>query len=116
MATPQFIEEKPLSLSDVQHIFESIDKRDNTLNFLSTKCKEYLVAVVPLSFSKKQELHKKLVDLKLTRLKEEHFVKIIDFLPATVNDLKIVLQAYPLSMPKKDQEAIVALVKEFTAH
>jgi len=62
---------------------------------------------------KKGELKKKLQDLKLTRLKEEHITKIIDFLPATANDLKIVLMAYPLSLPKKDQDGIVEVVKEF---
>ena len=114
MATPKFIEEKPLSLASAQHILSGLEKRDKELNLLSKKAKEYLDGVVTLTSAKREELQKKLVDLKLTRLKEEHFAKIIDFMPITVNDLKIVLQAYPLSMPKKDQEAIVSTVKEFS--
>lgn len=113
MANPEFLEEHPLSLVDVKEYIKTIENRDKELNFSSNRVKEYLDSFVTLSPAKKKELYNKLVDLKLTRLKEEHFIKIIDFLPQTINDLKIVLQAYPLSLPKKDQESIVNTVKEF---
>ena len=115
MANPIFIEEKSLSLVDVKSYLESIEKRDAKLTFLSNKCKEYLDAIVILTPAKKDELQKKLVNLNLTRLKEEHIAKIIDFLPKDTNELKVVLQAYPLSMPKKDQDAIIEVVKAFLA-
>ncbi|MDP3733746.1 MAG: hypothetical protein Q8R37_00825 [Nanoarchaeota archaeon] len=114
MVSPQFITEKALSLADVQRIFNDVEKRDTQLNYLSHKAKESLAALTILSTDKKEELSKKLMGLNLTRLKDEHVMKIIDFLPLTMDELKVVLQAYPLSMPKKDQELIVALVKEFT--
>ena len=115
MADPQFVEEKSLSLVEVKSILAKIEKRDEKLNFLSNKTKEYLENFVKLSEKKKEELQQKLVGLNLTRLQEEHIVKIVDFLPKTVEELKVVLQAYPLSMPKKDQEAIVQAVAEFAA-
>jgi len=113
MANPQFIEQKSLSLIDVKKVLEKIEKRDKELNYLSNKAKEYLETFVKLDQKQKEELQKKLTGLNLTRLKEEHTAKIIDFLPKTVDELKVVLTAYPLSMPKKDQEAIVNAVKEF---
>ena len=113
MVSPQFIEEKPLSLVDVKVILDNVEKRDTELGFQSSKVKEYLENFVELSPSKKEELYKKLQGLNLTRIKEEHLMKIIDFMPKTLNDLKVVLQAYPLTMPKKDQESIVAAVVEF---
>ena len=112
MPNPQFLEEKPLSLVDVKMALEEIQEREQNLNYLSAKTKEYLDQFVSLSAGKKEQLHKKLADLQLARLKEEHIVKIIDFLPATVGELKVVLQAYPTSLPKKDQESIVAIVQE----
>ena len=112
MVNPQFVEEKPLSLADVKSIMVNLEKRDTELNFLSKKSKEYAESFVTIPQEKREELYQKLVDLKLTRLKEEQFMKIIDFLPRSVNDLKIVLQAYPLSIPKKDQESIVQAVAE----
>ncbi len=111
MPSPTFIEEHPLSLVDVRHIMELFEKRDTELNFLSKKTKEYGEVFVSLSQKKKSELQKKLQDLNLTRLREEHIAKIVDFTPKTVNELKIVLQAYPLSLPKADQESIANAVK-----
>ncbi len=112
MVHPQFVQERPLSLADVKDHIEQIEKRDQKLNNLSQKCKEYFDAFSVLPVEKKEALRKKLESLELTRLKPEHIMKIADFLPKTATDLKIVLQAYPLSLPKKDQDAIIAAVQE----
>jgi|SRR3989338_4837862 len=113
MVNLEFIEEKCLSLPDVKVILNDIKKRDVELNLLSSRLNEYLDAFVTLSPQKKEQLHQKLLDLNLTRLKEEHIAKIMEFLPTTAADLKVVLQAYPLSLVKKDQESIAAAVKGF---
>lgn len=113
MANPQFIEQTSLSLADLKEELIKIEKRDKELNYLSNKTKEYLDNFVKLDSKKHAELKSKLTDLNLTRLKDEHIAKIIDFLPKTVDELKVILQAYPLSMPKGDQESIVKTVKEF---
>lgn len=113
MTNPQFIEEKPLGLVDTKVLLDSMRKRDIEFNPISNKVNEYLETFVSLTTAKKEELHKKILGLDLTRLKEEHIAKIIDFLPTTASDLKIVLQAYPLSLPKKDQDSIAAVVKDF---
>jgi DNA-directed RNA polymerase subunit F len=113
MANPKFIDEEALSLGHVKGFLSEVEKRDTELNFLSNKCKEYLDAFVILSEKKRSDLHKKLADLDLTRLKDEHISKITDFLPKDANDLKVVLQAYPLSLPKKDMDAIIGVVKQF---
>jgi DNA-directed RNA polymerase subunit F len=111
MTNPEFIEEKTMSLSEVKEALAQVEDRDKELGYLSNKTKEYLDAFSNTAKKVKEDLHKQLVGLKLTRLKEDHMAKIIDFLPKTVDELKVVLQAYPLSMPKKDQEAIVNVVK-----
>ncbi|MBI4151665.1 hypothetical protein HY496_01730 [Candidatus Woesearchaeota archaeon] len=112
MTNPQHIEAKPMTLVDVKDALEEMQKRDSELNFRSNKAKEYVDHFATMSAQKKEELLKKLQNLNLTRLREEHFTKIIDFLPKTANELKVVLQAYPLSLPKKDQDSIVAAVAE----
>jgi DNA-directed RNA polymerase subunit F len=113
MVSPKFIEEQAISLADAKKILSNIAKEEEELNYISNKAKEYLDNCPVLVESKKNELNKKLQGLDLTRLKHEHIMKIIDFLPRNANELKVVLQAYPLSMPKKDQDAIVAAVKDF---
>ncbi len=111
MVNPQFIEEQPLCLFDAKELMTAIEKRDEELNYQSNRAKEYLENFVRLSAEQKEKLQADLVGLNLTRLKEEHIMKIIDFLPKTVDDLKVVLQAYTLSLPKKDQESIIQTVK-----
>ncbi len=113
MANPKFIEQEPISLVDTKALLKKIEKRDEELNYSSNKAKEYLDAFAKLSMKDKEELSKKLVELNLTRLKTEHITKIVDFLPKDVEELKIILQAYPLSMPKKDQDAIVKVVDDY---
>ena len=108
----QIIEEKPIPLGEVKDVLSNLKKSDKELNFLSNKTNEYLDAFISLSKEKKDNLKKSLHDLNLTRLKEEHIVKIIDFLPKNVSELKSVLQAYPLSMAKNDQEEILKVIKE----
>ena len=116
MGRPEFIEEHPVGLVEVKSSLEGIEKRDGELNYRSNKVKEFMDSFsADLSVSKKEQLKKKLLDLNLVRIKEEHIIKIIDFLPKTANDLKVVLMAYPLSLPKKDQDSIVEVVKGFAS-
>jgi len=113
MHNPKFIEEKPATLSEVAELLKDVTETDAQSAFRSTRAKDFVenFSSEIATASKREELLKKLQDLNLTRLKEEHFVKIIDFLPKTVDDLKTVFQAYPLSLPKKDQESIIGAVK-----
>ena len=113
MANPQIIESEPLSLVDVREILEEIEKRDKELNYLPNKGKEYIDQFVKLTLDQKKELVKKLVDIKLTRLKEEHIAKIVDFLPQNDDELKAVLQGFHLNMPKKDIDSVLKIVAEF---
>ena len=111
MANPQFISEEPVSLIEVKHLLEQAQKRDTQLSFVGEKTKNYVEQFVSLSSTQKEELQKKLAGLELARLKPEHVCKIIDFLPQSLQDLKVTLAAYPLTFPKKDQESIVEAVK-----
>ncbi|MDP3989890.1 MAG: hypothetical protein Q8Q01_01660 [archaeon] len=113
MHNPEFIGEKPVTLSEVAELLKEVTEIEAEVAFRSTRAKDFVenFSLEIVTVEKREELLKKLQELNLTRLKEEHFVKIIDFLPKTVDDLKTVFQAYPLSLPKKDQESIVDAVK-----
>jgi DNA-directed RNA polymerase subunit F len=113
MPNPKIIEETAMNLVDLKADLEKIEARDKELNYRSNKSKEYIHHFVDLSMDKKNTLNKKLIDLDMVRLKDAHIIKIIDFLPKDVDELKVILQAYPVTMPKKDMESIIAIVKEF---
>lgn len=112
MTNPEIIEEETLSLVDVKKAVKAIEKRDEELGLLSQKTKDYMDSFVNISQKDQDTLRKGLECLNLARLKPEYINKIIDFLPKDVEELKIVLQAYPLTLPKKDQQAIVDEVKK----
>jgi len=113
MPNPQFIEEEPLCLVDVKEKLQQVETRDQEINYRSKKAKEFLATFVELNPEQKEQLHQKLVDLKLIRLKELYLAKLIDFLPQSVDELKVILQGYPLSLPKKDMESITKTIKDF---
>lgn len=111
MVNPKLIEEHPVTLSEVKAVIKNVEERQEELDFRTKKTKEFVENFTILEMNKKEELQKKLEDLKILRLKEPQMVKIIDFLPETVDDLRILLQGYPVSISKKDMERIVETVK-----
>ena len=113
MASPQYIEQVPMNLTQVKKAVDTIVERDEELNFRTNKVKEYLENFNDACKRDSDKMIEKLSGLGITRLKEEQIAKIIDFMPKTLEDLKAILAAYPLSLSKKDQEAIVTAVKSF---
>jgi len=110
--TLQIIKETPMTLAEVKSELSKIQKKEE-LSFRSNKTNEYLQQLDIMSLTKSDELRKKLEGLKLPRLKEEHIVKIIDVLPATVNDLKVLLQGYTVTVNQENMKKIVETVASF---
>ena len=112
MVKPQLIEEMPVSIAEAKAELERIKERDTVLSFRGTKCEEYFNDFSGTIKAKIVELHKKLQELNIARLREEHIVKILDILPNTAEDVKVVLQGSTVSISKKDMEQIAAAVQE----
>ena len=115
MTAAKLIESKPVTLVQVKTAIDEMQKRDAELGYRATKVKDFLESFPPaLNTKQKEDLHKKIDGLGLTRIREEQIAKIIDFLPQTSDDLRVVLAAYPLSLPKKDQDSIVSVIGDFS--
>ena len=116
MATMKILSEKPVTMAELKNEIESIKKRDKELNFRANKTEEYLNQFVT---AKKSEgiidLSKKLAALDIPRLKEQHINKIVDIMPTTIKDLKVVLQNYILTVNNENMKRIVETINEFTA-
>ncbi|MBI2138348.1 hypothetical protein HYU13_02070 [Candidatus Woesearchaeota archaeon] len=108
MSQPKILSEKPMDLASMRQELEKIQKRDKELGFRSNKTFEYLNQFG--AKSPKQDLIKKLQDLNIPRLKDIHFIKIADFLPKTVEDLKLVLQGYPITVNNDNLKKIVDFI------
>lgn len=113
MKTNEILEETPLSMAQLKGELERIKKRDKELNFRAAKTEDYLNQVVTIKDA--DTLFKNLVGLNVPRLKEQHICKIIDVLPKTADDLKVVLQGYTLTVNNPNLKKIVEAINEFLA-
>lgn len=111
MTSAQILEETPITMTELKEEINNIKKRDKELNFRAQRVEEYLKEFA--KFEKTKELNRKLLELNIPRLKNVHIVKIMDILPTTVNDLKVVLTGYPLSINSQNLKKIVDTINEF---
>ena len=111
MADAQIISEAPISIYQLRKELDRIKKRDNELNFRANKTEEYLSQVATLKDH--DGLFDKIMKLNIPRLKEQHIQKIIDIAPTTINDLKIIVQGYTITLNNESMKKIVEAVNEF---
>ena len=114
MVKPLVQKETPVSLVELKAKLEEIKIRDGELNFRGTKTEDYLNQIgLSLTIEKGEELIKKLEEMEIPRLKREHIVKILDIMPVTEEQLKLVLQGYILTVSQANMKKITDLVKEY---
>lgn len=113
MTKPTVISESPISMIELKAELERIKKRDEELNFRANKTDEYLSQFLTLSPKKGKELKEKILGMEISRLKEEHITKIIDVMPQTVEELKVLLQGYVITISQENMKKIVEAIKEF---
>ena len=111
MSDMQIISETPINIYTLKKELEKIKKRDNELNFRAARTEEYLGQIS--SIKNADELFKKLMDLNIPRLREQQIHKIIDIAPTTVNELKVVLQGYTVSLSNESMKKVVDTIAEF---
>ena len=111
MADVQIISETPINMYQLKKELEKIRKRDNELNFRANRTEDYLHQIAAIKNA--DGLFEKLMKLNIPRLKEHHIHKILDIMPTTVNELKIVLQAYTITINNESMKKIVDTISEF---
>ena len=111
MTDMQIVSETPINVYQLKKELERIRKRDNELNFRANKTEEYLNQVT--AFKNAEELFDKIMHLNIPRLREQHIHKIIDIAPTTLNELKVVLQGYTITLNNESMKKIVDAINEF---
>jgi len=112
MADMQIVSENPINIYQLKKELENIKKRDKELSFRANRTEEYLNQIAV--HKNADELFNKLMGLNIPRLKEQQVHKIIDINPATINDLKVVLQAYTITINNESMKKIVDVINEFS--
>lgn len=103
----------PTNVAEVKTKLQNIKERDGELNFRAQKTYEYLEQFCKLDMKKAEELMKKLMDLNIPRLREMHYCKIIDIMPTHMNDVKVALQGYNISVTNDNCKKIAEVVAEY---
>lgn len=111
MPDTQIISENPINIYQLKKELERIKKRDNELNFRANRTEEYLNQITTLK--NPDELFDKIMHLNIPRLREQHIHKIIDIAPTTLNELKVVLQSYTVTINNESMKKIVDTINEF---
>jgi len=114
MVKPEIISEKPITVTELKQEIDKIKKRDKEPNFRVGKTEDYVNQFVNLSKAEEEDLIQKLEKLNIPRLKDVHIIKIVDILPKTVEDLKIILQGYTITVNNDNIKKVVDVVKDFT--
>lgn len=112
MTKPEILEKQPLTIAELKGALSKLKKRDEELSFRAGKTEEYVNHVAQLNQKQAAELKKKITELEIPRLKDEHVVKIVDLIPKSLAELKLVLQGYTVTVSNDNLSKIVAAIKD----
>ncbi len=113
MTKPKILNEEPMSIPEVREALDKVKQHDKELTFRANKTEEYVSQFDGIGSKKAAELAEKLAKLNIPRLKDIHVKKIIDVLPNTPNDVKVVLQGYTVTVRAEHVKKIADTVAGF---
>lgn len=109
----EIVSSSPTNTALLKAELQKIKERDGELNFRAQKTLEYLEQFCKLEEKKAKELYDKLEALNVPRLRDIHFNKLIDIMPSHVNDVKVALQGYNITVTNENCKKIAETVAEF---
>ena len=112
---PKTISQIPITLAELKEEVEKIKQRDKEPSIRITRVEDYLNAFVEITPKQGKELRIAISKLEINRLKEEHISKIVDLLPRTANELKLIMQGSVVSLTNDAVNKIVEAINEFLA-
>ena len=110
MPSEQILSEEPITMAELRKRLEDIQKRDEELSFRANKTLEYLQQTA--SGKNHATIYKKLLELSIPRLKEVHVAKIVDVMPSSIEELKMVLSGYIVTVNLENQKKIISVLDE----
>jgi DNA-directed RNA polymerase subunit F len=110
---PTIIEEKEIPMFELKEELTKIKKREEEPNYRVQKTEEYVNTFVSLKPKQAKELVEKLQKLNIPRMNDKIISKIVDILPRTVDELKVILQGYTITVNNDNIKKIVNTVNEF---
>ena len=106
------LNEAPIGMSELKAELAHIKERDGELNFRGQKTAEYLSYFIEYDSKVIAKLGETITKLEIPRLKPEHLVKLLDLLPRSADEVKMVLQGYNLTITKENLGKIAEAITE----
>ena len=106
MADIEIVEQRPLSLIEVKESLSLHKEKFKELNFRSQKVEGYVQDFAAVDKDKAIELEKKLSEA-VQKLKERHIKKIIDVMPADLNQVKTIFTGEAINLKQEELKQIV---------
>ena len=95
---------EPLSMAEsLEYLNKKEEKEMELIGFIKKFTK--------LKSTEAKEMKKKLEDLELMKIKDEHIVKVIDIMPENSEDLNKILSG--ISLDEDETKKILEIVKEY---
>ena len=101
------VEQKPITMVELNDKLENIKKERKELNFRAEKVHAYLQDFVTLKKKDAEAIYKKLSGLGIQRLREKHIIKIIDIMPEDAESLKILFSGESITLKQEEIKQIL---------
>ncbi len=109
---PDVIKETAISICEAKDILDAVKERDGELSYRAAKTMEYLQEFTAVSGKKAKEIAKKIDDLGVPRVKEQQINKLLDVWPKNGEDVKLVLQAFMITLKEDQVKKILNIFEE----
>lgn len=107
----EVIDQRSISLPEMDKHIQAMKKRDKELNFRAVKVEEYLKTVTKVKDYEK--LIQELEDSGISRLKPKHITLIVNIFPTEVDSLRAVLSGENITLKDEDLKKIVDIVTKY---
>ncbi len=105
MSNPTILEETSVPLFVVKEALQA-NQKQGELNFRANKTLDFLNQVPMVKKKDGEKLMAELQKLEIPRMKDVHINKLVDTMPATVEEIKSVLSAYTITVSKENLDKI----------
>jgi DNA-directed RNA polymerase subunit F len=107
---PTIVSQRPITLAELKQEVTKLKGREKEPSMRIVRMDEYLSLFSESKSEKAKELYDAITKLNINRLKEEHICKIVDMVPKTLDELKLIMQGYALSLTNDASKKIVDAV------
>src|SRR3989344_4121854 len=95
----------PITFSSVNDTLLGIKKLGD-VSFRAARTLEFFEQIKPVSPSVEEKLLSDLNKLNISRLRDIHYLKLIDILPSNPKDVKLALQGFSVTLKNEDAKKI----------